>query len=117
VKKGLSCIPYYSLAAGFLTGKYRSEKDLGKSPRGQGVQKYLDAKGKRILAALDKVAESTGAAHAEIALAWINAQPGIAAPIASATSVRQLQSLARGARLALSAEDEKLLTDAGLPGA
>jgi aryl-alcohol dehydrogenase-like predicted oxidoreductase len=117
VKKGLSCIPYYSLAAGFLTGKYRSEKDFGKSPRGQGVQKYLDAKGKRILAALDKVAESTGAAHAEIALAWINAQPGIAAPIASATSVRQLQSLARGARLALSTEDEKLLTDAGLPGA
>jgi aryl-alcohol dehydrogenase-like predicted oxidoreductase len=113
VKEGLSCICYYSLAAGFLTGKYRSEKDLGKSPRGKGAAKYLDEKGKRILAALDKVAGSTGAAHAEIALAWINAQPGIAAPIASATSVRQLQSLVRGARLTLSEEDEKLLTDAG----
>jgi aryl-alcohol dehydrogenase-like predicted oxidoreductase len=113
VKEGLSCIPYYSLAAGFLTGKYRSEKDFGKSPRGKGVAKYLDDKGERILAALDKVAERTGAAHAEIALAWINAQPGIAAPIASATSIGQLQSLVRGARLALSAEDERLLTDAG----
>jgi aryl-alcohol dehydrogenase-like predicted oxidoreductase len=77
------------------------------------VAKYLDDKGERILAALDKVAERTGAAHAEIALAWINAQPGIAAPIASATSIGQLQSLVRGARLALSAEDERLLTDAG----
>jgi aryl-alcohol dehydrogenase-like predicted oxidoreductase len=113
VKEGLSCIPYYSLAAGFLTGKYRSEKDLGKSPRGKGTAKYLDDKGKRILAAMDKVAERTGAAHAEIALAWINAQPGIAAPIASATSVGQLQSLVRGARLTLSDGDEKLLTDAG----
>lgn len=113
VKEGLSCICYYSLAAGFLTGKYRSKKDFDKSPRGKGVAKYLDRKGTHILAALDKVAESTGAARAEIALAWINAQPGIAAPIASATSVAQLQSLARGARLTLSKEDEKLLTDAG----
>jgi aryl-alcohol dehydrogenase-like predicted oxidoreductase len=113
VKEGLSCIPYYSLAAGFLTGKYRSEKDFGKSPRGKGAAKYLDDKGRRILAALDTAAARTGAAHAEIALAWINAQPGIAAPIASATSVGQLRSLARGARLVLSREDEKLLTDAG----
>jgi aryl-alcohol dehydrogenase-like predicted oxidoreductase len=113
VKEGLSCIPYYSLAAGFLTGKYRSEKDFGKSPRGKGAAKYLDDKGVRILTALDKVAARTGAAHGEIALAWINAQPGIAAPIASATSVGQLQGLARGARMVLSKEDEKLLTDAG----
>jgi aryl-alcohol dehydrogenase-like predicted oxidoreductase len=113
VKEGLSCIPYYSLAAGFLTGKYRSESDFGKSARGKGVAKYLDARGKRILAAMDEVAARTGAAHAEIALAWINAQPGIAAPIASATSVRQLQSLVRGARLTLTDEDEKLLTEAG----
>jgi aryl-alcohol dehydrogenase-like predicted oxidoreductase len=113
VKEGLSCIPYYSLAAGFLTGKYRSESDFGKSPRGKGAAKYLDDRGKRILAAMDKVAARTGAAHAEIALAWINAQPGIAAPIASATSVRQLQSLVRGARLTLSQEDKKALTDAG----
>jgi aryl-alcohol dehydrogenase-like predicted oxidoreductase len=113
VKEGLSCIPYYALAAGFLTGKYRSESDFGKSPRGKGAGKYLDDKGKRILAAMDKVSERTGAAHAEIALAWINAQPGIAAPIASARSLEQLQSLVRGARLTLADEDEKLLTDAG----
>jgi aryl-alcohol dehydrogenase-like predicted oxidoreductase len=113
VKEGMSCISYYSLAAGFLTGKYRSQKDFGKSPRGKGVAKYLDRKGEHILAALDKVARNTGAAHAEIALAWINAQPGIAAPIASATSVAQLQSLVRGTRLTLSQENEKLLTDAG----
>lgn len=113
VKEGLSLICYYSLASGFLTGKYRSKADLGQSPRGGGVGKYLDDKGMRVLEALDTVAASTGAAPAEIALAWINAQPGVAAPIASATSVRQLESLARGARLALSAADLKLLTDAG----
>ena len=76
LKEGLSLICYFSLAAGFLTGKYRSKADLGQSPRGGGVGKYLDEKGLRILAALDKVAASTGAASAEIALAWINAQPG-----------------------------------------
>ena len=110
VREGLSLIPYYSLAAGFLTGKYRSKADLGKSPRGAGIAKYLDAKGLRILSALDK---STGAAHAEIALAWINAQPGVAAPIASATSVGQLESLVRGARLTLTPDHVRLLTDAG----
>src|SRR5690606_11006391 len=99
IAEGLSLICYYSLAAGFLTGKYRSKADLGKSPRGKGVEKYLDARGARILAAMDEVAGSSGATHAEIAIAWINAQPGVAAPIASATSLAQLQSLVRGARL------------------
>jgi len=113
LREGLSLIPYYSLAAGFLTGKYRSEADFGQSPRGKGMAKYLDAKGKRLLEAIDKVAESTGAAHAEIALAWINAQPGVAAPIASATSVGQLESLIRGARLTLGEDDLKLLNQAG----
>ncbi len=113
VREGVSLICYYSLASGFLSGKYRSEADLDKSPRGQGVKKYLGAKGQRILQALDKVSDRTGAAHSEIALAWINAQPGVAAPIASATSVEQLQSLARGARLVLGEEDIRLLTDAG----
>jgi len=113
LREGLSLIPYYSLAAGFLTGKYRSEADFGQSPRGKGMAKYLDAKGKRLLEAMDKVAESTGAAHAEIALAWINAQPGVAAPIASATSVGQLESLIRGARLTLGKDDLKLLNQAG----
>ena len=113
VRDGLSLIPYYSLASGFLTGKYRSQADLGKSPRGKGIAKYLDDKGLRILAALDQVAEKTGAAHAEIALAWVNAQAGVAAPIASATSVAQLESLARGARLSLGEADLALLTKAG----
>ena len=113
VAEGLSAITYYGLASGFLTGKYRSEADLSKSPRGGGVARYLDDKGRRILAALDQVSERTGAAPAEIALAWINAQPGIAAPIASATSVEQLQSLVRGARLTLGAEDLALLDAAG----
>ena len=110
VSEGLGAITYYGLASGFLTGKYRSEADLAKSPRGDGVKQYLNARGYKLLAALDSVSKRTGAALAEISLAWINAQPGIAAPIASATTVPQLESLARGARLLLSAEDLKLLT-------
>ena len=113
VKEGLSAIVYYALAAGFLTGKYRSPADFEKSPRGQGMSRYLDNRGIAILDALDQVAQNTGAAHAEIALAWINAQPGIAAPIASATSRAQLESLVRGARLVLSEDDRDLLTRAG----
>jgi aryl-alcohol dehydrogenase-like predicted oxidoreductase len=113
VREGLSAIPYFSLASGFLTGKYRSDADLSKSPRGEGVKKYFDARGRRILDALDAVAKSTGARHAEIALAWINAQPGIGAPIASATSVAQLEQLVRGARLTLTPADLNRLTEAG----
>lgn len=112
VREGLSLISYYSLASGFLSGKYRSEADLGKSQRGGGIKKYLDSKGQRILTALDQVAEKTGAKHAEVALAWVAAQPGVAAPIASATSVEQLQSLTRGAQLQLDAEDLEALTRA-----
>jgi aryl-alcohol dehydrogenase-like predicted oxidoreductase len=113
VKEGLSAITYFSLASGFLTGKYRSKADLSKSQRGGGIEKYLDARGLNLLAALDDVAKRTGATPAEISLAWINATPGVAGPIASATSVAQLESLARGARLVLAAEDVKILTDAG----
>ncbi len=113
VAEGMGAIPYYGLASGFLTGKYRSPADLAQSPRGAGIGKYLDARGLRILSAMDQVSENTGAALAEIALAWILAQPGIAAPIASATSVAQLRSLARGARLVLGADDLKALTKAG----
>ncbi|HEY9012419.1 MAG TPA: aldo/keto reductase [Devosia sp.] len=114
VREEISGIHYAGLAQGFLTGKYRSEADAGKSPRGRGiVGKYLNNKGFRILKALDNVAARTGAAPAEIALAWVAAQPGVAAPIASATSVGQLQSLMRGARLELSDADLKELTDAG----
>jgi aryl-alcohol dehydrogenase-like predicted oxidoreductase len=113
VQEEIGVIPYFSLAAGFLTGKYRSEKDFDKSPRGARMERYFNAKGKRILAALDEVAKSSGATPAEIALAWLVAQPGVTAPIASATSVEQVESLAKGVRLKLSDEDLRLLTDAG----
>lgn len=114
VREEISGIHYFGLAAGFLTGKYRTPEDARKSPRGKSaVEKYLNPRGLKILAAMDKVAERTGAGHAEIALAWVAAQPGVAAPIASATSVEQVQSLIRGARLTLSETDLRELTDAG----
>ncbi len=114
LSEGLGSIPYYGLASGFLTGKYRAESDAGKSARGKGAMKYLDAKGKRILAAMDEISARTGAALPEIALAWLAAQPGVTAPIASATSVAQVESLARGARLSLSANDLETLTKSGV---
>ena len=98
-------IPYYGLASGFLTGKYRSEADLTKSPRGRGVKRYLDERGLRILAALDSVASGYSATPAQVALAWVMAQPGLTGPIASATSVDQLEELMGSARLKLSVED------------
>ena len=113
VAQDLGAITYYGLASGFLTGKYRSPADQGQSARGEGMGKYLTPRGMAILDAMDGVAARTGAAHAEIALAWIIAQPGIAGPIASATSVAQVESLARGARLVLSAQDLATLTAAG----
>ncbi len=114
VAEEVSGIGYFSLARGFLAGKYRSAADADKSPRGKNaVDKYLNEKGKRILTALDDVAARSSATQAEVALAWINAQPGVGAPIASATSVEQLASLLKGARLVLGADDLKLLTDAG----
>jgi aryl-alcohol dehydrogenase-like predicted oxidoreductase len=106
-------IVYYSLAAGFLTGKYRSEADFGKSPRGGGAGKYLTEKGLRILDALDQVGMELGATPAEVALAWLVAQPGVSAPIASATSVEQVESLVRGVRLELPEFANTLLTSAG----
>lgn len=109
----IGTIVYYSLASGFLTGKYRSKADFGKSPRGGGVEKYLDAKGERILTALDAVAQANNATPAEVSLAWLVAQPGVTAPIASATSVDQVKSLARGVRLKLSDDDLQVLTEAG----
>ena len=113
VAQGLGAITYYGLASGFLTGKYRSPADQGQSARGEGIGKYLTPRGMKILDAMDGVAARTGAALAEIALAWIIAQPGIAGPIASATSVAQVESLARGARLVLPASDLAALTAAG----
>lgn len=94
-------IPFYGLAAGFLTGKYRTEADL-KGPRGERtISRFLNDRGLKILAAMDEVAEETGAAHAEIALAWVRQKPGVAAPIASATSERQLASLVTAMTLEL----------------
>lgn len=114
VAAGMGAIPYYGLASGFLTGKYRSAADFGKSQRGAGMNRYLDARGMALLGAMDTVAARTGAALAEIAVAWIVAQPGITAPIASATSVAQVQSLAKGARVVLSVDDLALLDRAGV---
>ena len=109
----VGAITYYSLAAGFLTGKYRSKADLGKSPRGGGAEKYLNDKGLGVLAALDAVGKDLGATPSEVALAWLVAQKGVSAPIASATSVEQVKSLARGVRLTLSDEANARLTEAG----
>ena len=102
----LGTINYFALASGFLSGKYRSAADAGLSVRGQKiVEKYLDARGLRILKALDEVAENSGARPAQVALAWQLAQPGITAPIASATSIAQLDELVGAAHLKLSRDD------------
>ena len=101
LKHGLGVIPYYSLASGFLTGKYRSAADVEGRPRGGGLKKYFDERGLRILKALDDVSKDAGSTPASVALAWLIARPGITAPIASATSVEQLQDLVRGAELKL----------------
>ena len=93
LSEGLGILPFYSLANGFLTGKYRTRDDLGKSVRGTRNAEYLEGRGMRVLAALDEVAAETGAALATVALAWTMAQPGITAPIASATSLDQLREL------------------------
>jgi|HubBroStandDraft_1064217.scaffolds.fasta_scaffold00448_18 aryl-alcohol dehydrogenase-like predicted oxidoreductase len=113
VRERLGVITYFSLAAGFLTGKYRSKADQAKSPRGAGIEKYLTPRGERILGVLDQVAKRREAAPAEVALAWVLAQEGITAPIASATSQAQLASLVKASRLELSAEDLQQLSDTG----
>ncbi|WP_102960182.1 aldo/keto reductase [Mangrovicella endophytica] len=106
VAEGIGVITYFSLAAGFLTGKYRSDADLSKSQRGEGMGKYLNERGFRILKALDAVADRHGAKPAEVALAFVMAAEGVTAPIASATSDSQLQSLVKSASLTLSAGDK-----------
>jgi aryl-alcohol dehydrogenase-like predicted oxidoreductase len=99
--ENIGVINFYGLAKGFLSGKYRSEADLGKSPRGAGVKGYLNARGFAILEALDAVAAEQRATSAAVALAWQIARNGITAPIASATSVAQWEQLAQAARLVL----------------
>ena len=109
---GVGTLPFYSLANGYLAGKYRSRDDLSKSVRGMRNVDYLEGRGPRVLEALDKVAERTGASPASIALAWTMAQPGITAALASATSLDQAQDLIAAMRLGLSSEDLALLDEA-----
>ena len=110
--EGLATIPYYALASGFLTGKYRSEADFGKSPRGGGMAKYLDERGHRILQALDNLSAETGAPLAQLALAWQLHKPAITSPIASATSEQQLADLVAAAELTLTAGQVAQLDEA-----
>ena len=114
VTHNIGVLPYYGLASGFLTGKYRGEADLGKSVRGGRMTAFLEGKGRPVLEAMDQVAVETGATLSQIALAWLAAQPGIAAPIASATSVAQLDELIAGWDLTLSQDQLDRLTAAGV---
>lgn len=107
--ENIGVITYFSLAKGFLSGKYRSKDDLAQSQRGGGVANYLNERGFRILDALDKVAEKHDAKPAEIALAWVIHSPGVTAPIASATNLTQLDSLIRSTQISLSADDMSTL--------
>jgi aryl-alcohol dehydrogenase-like predicted oxidoreductase len=114
-KEGLGVINYYPLASGFLTGKYRSEADLKKSPRGQSVKKYLNEQGLKILAALDQVAQKHGVTPAQVTLAWCLVRPGITAPIVSATKVEQLEELMQAVNLRLDGASIELLNQASAP--
>ncbi|HYF16484.1 MAG TPA: aldo/keto reductase [Ramlibacter sp.] len=112
-REQVGVINYYALAAGFLTGKYRSAADAGKSPRGKGTTaKYLNERGLGILAALDQVAQRLGSTPAQVALAWNIAQPDVAAPIASATTLEQLQDLVAAAQLRLDEAAMRVLNEA-----
>lgn len=104
-REGVSILPYYGLASGYLTGKYRTEADKAQSPRGARMDKYMVGKGPAVLAALDQVAARHRSTLAQIALAWVMAKPAIAAPIASATSVTQLTELMGALRVTLTADD------------
>lgn len=112
VKEGLGVINFYSLGAGFLTGKYRSEADLSQSQRGGTVKKYLNERGFRIVEALDQVAAQYQSTPAQVALAWLIARPSITAPIASATSVEQLNDLVAATKLELDETAIELLDQA-----
>jgi aryl-alcohol dehydrogenase-like predicted oxidoreductase len=109
---GLGIFPFYSLANGFLTGKYRRKEDLDKSPRGLRNIAYLEGKGMRVLEALDEVAAETGAALATVALAWTMAQPGITAALASATDPGQLRELTAALDLTLTPDQILRLDEA-----
>ena len=113
VEWNVGALPYYGLASGFLTGKYRTQADLGKSVRGGRMADLLAGKGMGVLAVMDQIAAETGATLAQIALAWLIAQPGVTAPIASATSVAQLEELLPAMTLRLNDDQLASLTAAG----
>ncbi|HWD37178.1 MAG TPA: aldo/keto reductase, partial [Casimicrobiaceae bacterium] len=115
LREDIGVITYFSLAAGFLTGKYRSDKDYAKSARGPGMKKYLNTRGLRIVDALDDVAGRVRATPVQVALAWLMAQPGVTAAIASATSVTQLRELLSAPRLTLDELDRQQLDEASRP--
>jgi len=110
--RGMGVVPFYGLANGFLTGKYRTKDDLEKSVRGLRNVEYLEGRGMRVLEALDRVAAETGASLATIALAWTNAQPGVTSTLASATSVDQLKQSIAAMHLHLTPEQLALLDEA-----
>jgi aryl-alcohol dehydrogenase-like predicted oxidoreductase len=112
-RENVGVIPYYGLASGFLTGKYRSPADFSKSPRGTRMSAYLNAKGHRILAALDDISKAHKVHPAAVALAWLIARPSITAPIASATNVAQIGDFCAAAALPLSQDEIARLNDAG----
>ena len=114
LENDLGVVTYYSLASGFLTGKYRSEDDLNKSKRGGGVKKFLNKRGFRILDALDQVADKHQVEQASVALAWLIYHPSITAPIASVTDLSQLKSFTEAANLKLTPEDISLLDKASI---
>jgi len=109
---GLGVITYYSLASGFLSGKYRGEEDLSKSPRGRGVKKYLNDRGKRILKALDEVSKEYNTTPAALSLSWLMNKPGVTAPIASATQLKHIESFGEAIKLDLSKESMDRLAEA-----
>jgi aryl-alcohol dehydrogenase-like predicted oxidoreductase len=113
-KEEIAVITYYSLASGFLSGKYKSKADVQGRPRGDGLLKYFDDKGLRILSALNQVAEEVGAKPAEVALAWLLRKNAVTAPIASATSIPQVAGLANAAQLSLSDRLIAKLDEAGV---
>ena len=115
LKLGIGVIPYYSLASGFLTGKYRSEADVGSAQRGAGVKKYLNPKGAAVLKALDEAAKRTGSNPTQVALAWLMQRKSITAPIVSATSLAQLKDLVASVEVKLDPESLAALDKASAP--
>ncbi|MBL0916347.1 MAG: aldo/keto reductase, partial [Sphingopyxis sp.] len=113
VAEGLGVVTYFSLASGYLSGKYRIADDLGGRARGPRVKPHLEGRGPQVLAVMDGIAAETGASLSQIALAWVAAQPGVTAPIASATNVEQLDEIMASETLALTGEQLAALTAAG----